>query len=310
MTGRRRQALQALQAENAALREAVAELGRVAAAASVGDLEQRVQPLPEVDGVDTSRVRRDMNRMIDVTDGFVREASASLSAATAGRHERRLILRGLPGSFRRHASTINEARSTMAESEQAIAAFEEQRRNDVASFEQEILSSAQRVDVAAADMTQTAGTMLRDVTTLQQEAVRAGGSVEHLTESSQVIGQVVGLIANVSDQTKLLALNASIEAARAGEAGKGFAVVADEVKRLAEETGAASQRVEEQLGTSQGAIEEVSAVLDSIVTSIESVRDSVDALDTRIAGDSDDSLRRTSAYLDRHVRNFLHRLKA
>lgn len=308
--GRRSQAVQALEAENAALRQVVAELGRVAAATSRGDLEQRVSPLPDVDGVDTPTVRRDVNRMIDVTDGFVREASASLSAATAGRHERRLLLRGLPGAFRVHATTINTARESLADSERAIAAFARQRESDVLEFEREILSSSQRVDVAASDMTQTAGEMLRDVTALQEDAVSAGASVEHLTESSQVIGQVVGLISNVSDQTKLLALNASIEAARAGAAGKGFAVVADEVKRLAEETNAASRRVEQQLGSSQGAIEAVSAALDAIVTSIEGVRGSVDALDSRIAGSDDESLRSTSSSLDTHVRSFLERLKA
>lgn len=308
--GRRSQAVQALEAENAALRQVVAELGRVAEATSRGDLEQRVSPLPDVDGLDTGTVRRDVNRMIDVTDGFVREASASLSAATAGRHERRLLLRGLPGAFRVHATTINTARASLADSERAIAAFARQRESDVLEFEREILSSSQRVDVAASDMTQTAGEMLRDVTALQEDAVSAGASVEHLTESSQVIGQVVGLISNVSDQTKLLALNASIEAARAGAAGKGFAVVADEVKRLAEETNAASRRVEQQLGSSQGAIEAVSAALDAIVTSIEGVRGSVDALDSRIAGSGDESLRSTSSNLDTHVRSFLERLKA
>lgn len=307
--GRRRQAQRALEAENAALRAVVAELGRVAAATSRGDLEERVQRLPEVAGLDTETVRRDMNRMIDVTDGFVREASASLKAAQTGRHERRLLLRGLPGAFRVHATNINQARTCMADASKALAAHAEQRQNDVAEFEREILSSAERVEVAAADMTRTAREMLRDVTALQDDATSASGSVDHLTESSQVIAQVVGLIANVSDQTKLLALNASIEAARAGEAGKGFAVVADEVKRLAEETGAASKRVEEQLGSSQAAIDAVSAALEAIVSSVAGVRASVDALDVRMSGQSDDSLRATSAYLDSHVRRFLERLK-
>lgn len=86
---------------------------------------------------------------------------------------------------------------------------------------------------------------VQQMSTIESSVTRTDEVIRMLEGKSAQISQMVSTIHEIANQTNLLALNASIEAARAGEHGRGFAVVSTEVRKLAEQAGDSSDRIEE-----------------------------------------------------------------
>ena len=115
-------------------------------------------------------------------------------------------------------------------------------------------------------------------------------TVQALSQRTEEIGTIVGVIKEIADQTNLLALNAAIEAARAGEQGRGFAVVADEVRKLAERTTASTAEIAQVIAAIQ---HETQAVVGDMHRMVDEVSANADG--ARLAGDAITTIRASSA---------------
>ncbi len=104
--------------------------------------------------------------------------------------------------------------------------------------------------------------------TIRDQIQETSKRIKRLGESSQEIGDIVGLINDIADQTNILALNAAIQASMAGEAGRGFAVVADEVQRLAERSATATKQIETLVKTIQADTNEAVMSMESTTAEV------------------------------------------
>ncbi|AXF04262.1 methyl-accepting chemotaxis protein [Paraburkholderia hospita] len=200
-----------------------------------GDLTRR---LPVGSNDEVGVLAEQFNAFVEKLNGVlldIRDSSALLRTATG------------------EISTGNADLS--ARTEQQAAALEE----TAASMEE--LTAAVKQNAESARQASTLASDASDVARRSHEAVeRVVSTMTDISQSSNRIADITGIIEGIAFQTNILALNAAVESARAGEHGRGFAVVASEVRSLAQRSSSAAKEIKELIGASVDRIRDGSSL--------------------------------------------------
>jgi methyl-accepting chemotaxis protein len=194
----------ALEEENERLRHWMRTFAELANRVARGDLDARVLGCDETGPI--GEVARSFNHMLDVTESFVRESMAGLEYASQGKFFRKVLLRGLPGSFRQAAAMSNAATAAMHRQKLALDAADGERirladdfdrtvRELVATFAQ----SADELRTIAETMVRSAGATSQQAAAVAAAALQTSHNVdavaaatEALAENARTIGHRVG----------------------------------------------------------------------------------------------------------------------
>jgi len=266
--------------ENKRNQEAILRLLNEMGNLADGDLTVQASVTEDVTGAIADSINFTIEELRTLVKG-INSATDQVAKAT---QDTQAISNRLYEASQRQNREIQQASASVLQMAQSI--------NEVSQSAGQSARVAQQSLAAAEKGAQSVQNQIAGMHEIRAQIQDTSKRIKRLGESSLEIGDIVELIADITEQTNILALNAAIQAASAGEAGRGFTVVAEEVQRLAERSGEATKQIDAIVKTIQADTQDAVAAMEkSTVGVVEGTKLS----DT--AGSALDEIRRVSREL-------------
>ena len=207
---------------------------------AVGDFTQRVEG--RFSG-EFAELQRDINAVIHEFNNALTVVKSGAEQTRDTANKNREFADTLAAQVQVQSGAMNTLAATVTEMEHAI--------QDVNSNTEASLGMVLSVDEQVQSGRELVEENSRLVGSLFDNLKHSEAVIQQVYAQSEHIGGILEVIAGISEQTNLLALNAAIEAARAGEHGRGFAVVADEVRNLASRTNQSTKEINNMISELQ-----------------------------------------------------------
>ncbi len=231
--------IRASEHENVRNQEAILLLLDETSQVAEGDLTTRATVSEAITGA----IADALNFTLDEMSSVIRGINQAADQVTQETETAQKISEKLYVASQQQSQEIRKTADTVLEVTQSIG--------EVAQSATQSAQVAQQSLEAAGKGGEAVRSQIESMSEIRAQIQETAKRIKRLGDSSLEIGEIVGLISDITEQTNVLALNAAIQAAAAGEAGRGFAVVAEEVQRLAERSGEATKQIEAIVKTIQ-----------------------------------------------------------